>query len=588
MLRFIPFCLVTNFAFAQSSLLEIDGEYGDARSQILESSGFQVERPFTSDGKLSLIIPNSDLERFASLNIPFEVKGHSRPLRERYGSDRAIDGRFFTPAEINQSLLDLNAQYPQIAHRHDLTGLTWTSATHDGNRIYAVVLSDNPQYSEDEPNILFVGNHHAREIATPAHMLALAESLCAAYGSDPEVTDWIQNSQIWIAPTWNPDGLDHVWNVDEWWRKNRRDNGGGVFGVDLNRNYLFDWANCGSYSHSPSSNVYCGPSPGSEPETRTMLAFARTMNFAKVIDVHQSGQEVLYPYACGSLSGPYEQKIGEIRDRLAQAANYSDRYASAGGEHFEWEVNEIGAMSFLIELDTTFHPSWSQSQAEIQRVMPLYEQMLREPLPASGHVRDARTGVPLDATIEVVGVPLLENETRMSRASNAGRFHLWLPDGDWTVQFSAQGYVSRQHEIVIRQGSSEALDVWLPSAGEPSLSLHGLPQVGLPVRFHIEHGTAYSGSIATVVLGASGGGPFGGSTALNGLVIPIVSDQVTTYCFNLASQFSTTLDAHGFGATPWFSIPPAGRGLFLHGAAVIHDGLSHLHTATPALPFAIE
>ena len=78
-----------------------------------------------------------------------------------------------------------------------------------------------------------------------------------SYGIDPWATDVVNENVIWILPTMNPDGLEHVWTADNLWRKNRRDNGDGSFGVDLNRNWGFAWGwdNIGS-DPDPSGETY--------------------------------------------------------------------------------------------------------------------------------------------------------------------------------------------------------------------------------------------------------------------------------------------------------------------------------------------
>jgi hypothetical protein len=51
------------------------------------------------------------------------------------------------------------------------------------------------------------------------------------------LTQILDTQEVWIAPIWNPDGYVYVFEQDNTWRKNRRDNGDGTFGVDQNRNY---------------------------------------------------------------------------------------------------------------------------------------------------------------------------------------------------------------------------------------------------------------------------------------------------------------------------------------------------------------
>jgi len=72
--------------------------------------------------------------------------------------------------------------------------------------------------------------------------------------------------------TMNPDGLAYVWSTDNMWRKNRKLNPGGSYGVDLNRNYPIGWNfSCGG-SSVETSETYKGISAASEPEIQTMMS----------------------------------------------------------------------------------------------------------------------------------------------------------------------------------------------------------------------------------------------------------------------------------------------------------------------------
>src|SRR5262249_39437001 len=144
--------------------------------------------------------------------------------------------------------------------------------------------------------MLIVACHHAREINTPVVALDAIDRLLNGYGVDPEVTTLVNRYEIWVAPVWNPDGYNYVFTTDNLWRKNRRNNGGGAFGVDQNRNYPFGWTAACSGSTSPSSDTYKGPSASSEPETQTMTALSNDRNFDKVIDFHSYGRDLLYAY----------------------------------------------------------------------------------------------------------------------------------------------------------------------------------------------------------------------------------------------------------------------------------------------------
>ncbi len=573
---------------AQSSLTRIDLQQGPNVLGVLANNGFDLDHDRVGGapaGKIDLIIPTADLPRLTALSLKYQVLETSISLEQSILLGDAPAAQFYDWAELEAEMTALAALYPTIATKVDLTALTGMPMTHEGRHISALKISDNVGSDEDEPNILYVGNHHAREIATPAHMVQWMRDLCAEYGNDPLVTAAIDSQEIWVVPTLNPDGLEYVWSSDMWWRKNRRVNGGNSFGVDLNRNYPYDWANCGSYSHNSTSNVYAGPGPGSEPETQTMMELARERRFAKVIDIHQYGREILYPYACGSMPPAAMQKVIQMRDTLAAAANYSERFASAGGEHFEWQFNEIGALSYLIELNSSFHPSWSSFQAEYVRVKPAYRAMLFEPLPVSGHIYDAATGAPIDdAEIEFAGINWLESELRQS-GGGFGRYHAWLQSGGYTMTVTAPGYASQDLAVDLAD-SGEERDVFLAPTGAPYLSTVTIPSAGASVQFAVLDAAAYTGSTAHIVFSQTGGGPFTtGTTIAGGVVVPIVQDSTTSWS-QAQSTLRPTVSNFGSAYTSPLSVPVTAAGWTIWASAVLVQG--GVQAVTPAHMFIVQ
>jgi hypothetical protein len=573
---------------AQTSLTRIDlGQQSNVLG-VLSSNGFDTEHDVVNgapSGSIDLLVPDSDLPRLAALGLSYVVVQHSTSLTDSIGLTDAPAAQFYDWVELNAEMTALAAQYPAIAMKVSLTTLTGSPLTHEGRHIYALKISDNVAADEDEPNLLYVGNHHAREIATPAHMVQWMRDLCAEYTTDPAITSAINGNEIWIVPTLNPDGLEYVWSTDEWWRKNRRNNGGNSWGVDLNRNYPYDWASCGSYSHSSTSDVYVGPYAASEPETQTLMALARARHFAKVIDIHQSGREVLYPYTCGNMPIAAFQKVTAMRDALASAANYAHRFASAGGEHFEWEFNEIGAMSFLIELNTSFSPTWSSFQSEYARVKPAYRTMLFESLPVSGHIYDAETGAPIDnASVDIASVNWLENETRQS-GGGFGRFQSWLVDGSYTMAVGASGYVP-QNLAVNMSSAGEVRDVFLAPNNVPSLSTIGLPTAGQSMQFTVMNAGAHIGATAYILLSKTGGGPFSAGTPIaGGFTLPILQDPVTSWSQS-QSALRPTVMASGMAFSSSLSVPVSAAGWNIWGSAVFVQG--GVQAVTPAHYFQVQ
>jgi carboxypeptidase T len=344
----------------------------------------------------------------------------------------------------------------------DLTTTYNTPPTVEGRHLYALKISDNVETDEDEPAMLIVSAHHAREISTPVITLAAAERLTSGYGTDERITSAIDGHEIWIAPVWNPDGYSYVFTTDNMWRKNRRVFSSGA-GVDQNRNYPQGWSTSCAGSTSVASETYKGPSAASEAETQTMMTWSTRERFAKVIDYHSYGREVLFGYRC--LSHPFSSWMQQEAAALSRASGYGGltRVPSAEGEHPEWQFARMGADAFLIETHEEFQPGYDSAVAEASLVWPGILSVLERPISVSGHVTDAETGTPLAAKIELLNVPFSQGETNAS-GGLYGAYHMFLPPGTYTARFSAPGYTPAVSAVTVTAASAMVLEISLAVA----------------------------------------------------------------------------------------------------------------------------
>jgi carboxypeptidase T len=202
------------------------------------------------------------------------------------------------------------------------------------------------------------------------------------YASDPKVKHLVDRSSVWILPLVNPDGLEYTIHVYRYWRKNRRLNNDGSYGVDINRNYGYKWGydNSGS-SPSPSSEVYRGPAAFSEPETKAVRDFFLKKNFQAMISYHSFSQTIMYPWGYTVQAPDNEPLLSEIAARMSaliQEVNgrlYS--YGRAGqtlyltnGDTVDWTFGTSGIPSYTIELPPVDEMSggFFNSEADIQTI----------------------------------------------------------------------------------------------------------------------------------------------------------------------------------------------------------------------------
>jgi carboxypeptidase T len=442
----------------------------------LEAAGYDVLGTDSASSTIDVAVSRAELNGLHSRGLSVVSVERGRPLEgaptgkaiasgeELVATAAVVSAGYLNLNGVNARLQQIADAYPAIAQVVDLTAAYNAPPTFEGRHLYALKISDNVSVDEDEPAMLVAAAHHAREIGTPVIALDAADRLTSGYGVDPRITDAVNGHEIWIAPVWNPDGYNHVFTTDNLWRKNRRVFSGGV-GVDQNRNYEQAWGSGCAGSTSVRSETYKGPSAASEAETRTMMAWSETERFAKVIDYHSYGREVLYAYRC--LSHPFTAWMQREAAALSVASGYGGhtRVPSAEGEHQQWQFARLGAYAFLIETHTEFQPSYASALNEAATVWPGILSVLERPISVSGHVTDAVTGAPLAARIELLGVAFSNGETNSSGGA-FGSYHMFLPPGTYDLRFSREGYAAAISRVTVDASSATVLDVQLTAVAE--------------------------------------------------------------------------------------------------------------------------
>jgi hypothetical protein len=273
------------------------------------------------DGTIDVVVDSKQLAFLQGLNVPLSVL--AAPGMSVAADLDANLGLYHTYAEMQTELNNLVTTYPTLAS----LGSIGTSI--EGRTIYVLKISDNVATDESEPEVLIMSNLHAREIMTVDLTLRFAMYLLNNYGSNPTVANLVNNREVFVLPMLNPDG--HVYVEDnhigihwsDWWRKNRRDNGDGTFGVDLNRNFGYEWGydDIGS-SPLTSSLLYRGTGPFSEPETQVIRDFCATRQFVVGFSYHSYGELLLFPWAYDYLYTPDHDLFVALGDSLTSTNGY--------------------------------------------------------------------------------------------------------------------------------------------------------------------------------------------------------------------------------------------------------------------------
>ncbi|MFT5801212.1 MAG: carboxypeptidase T, partial [Nonlabens sp.] len=250
---------------------------------------------------------------------------------------------FFTYEEMLMHLDSMHTKYPNLISERAAIGSTMT---HEGRPIYWLRISDNPTIDETtEEEVFYNALHHAREPNSLSQIIYFMWYLLERYETDLEVKYLVDNMEMYFVPMVNPDGYIYNQTTNPsgggLWRKNKKDNdGNGVFsededGVDLNRNYGFEWGfDDNGSSPNPGSAVYRGESGFSEPETQNIKDFCNAHEFKIALNYHTYGNLLIYPW---SYSDELADPAFEV---ITQAINRENKYfAGTSTETVGYQVN---------------------------------------------------------------------------------------------------------------------------------------------------------------------------------------------------------------------------------------------------------
>ncbi len=378
--------------------------------QIVRSLGVDVVA--VGEGYVEAVLAPGDLERLQSTGLKYTITIDDMTAfyRGRLNVSRAMGG-YRTLSEIGLVLDSISNAHPDI-----VTSKWSIGSSIEGRPIWVIKISDNPNVDEDEPEVYYYGCHHAREVITPEVLIYFMHYLTNNYGTDPQATYLVDNRELFFSPCLNPDGYAYNEETNPggggMWRKNRRDNGepSESFGVDINRNYGYQWGYDEEGSSSmPWSETYRGAAPFSEPEIQAQRDFINARHFSIIANYHSYAGLFLYPWGYDRLYCPDDDIFAQMGDTVQAMTGYTPGppwltlYPVNGGS-FDWEYGEqttkekIYAVS--IEVGNNSDGFWPP----VSRITPLVESQLQPNLfyaRVAGNPEGLRA--PVAPTIHAIG-----------------------------------------------------------------------------------------------------------------------------------------------------------------------------------------
>ena len=304
-------------------------------------------------------------------------------------------------------------QMQNIANAHpDIVRLHTFGQTVQGRTEYAMEITDNPDMDEtDEAEVRMAGNIHGDEYISFELMGLLMEYLTDNYGTIPAVTNLVDNREIWVIPSINPDGheLGTRYNAN---------------GVDMNRNHGYMWN-------------YEGSGPFSEIELQNFRENALQRNYSMSLSFHGETQYFNY---CWNFTGEnafdktYLHAMGNVYTSYNGYTNTEgyDWYQTNGDTN-DWSYGCRGDFDTTIETpgysEGSITTDWNGNRDAMLYIIEMAAYGI------SGVVTDTNSGNPLEALVTVAQHPIMVYTDPL-----AGDYHRPLQAGNYDITVWANGY----------------------------------------------------------------------------------------------------------------------------------------------------
>jgi hypothetical protein len=298
----------------------------------------------------------------------------------------------------------------------------------------ALKISDNVDIDEPEAEVLFDGGIHGDEIGGSENIIRFARDLCTKYGTDPTITELINNREIWLYLMVNPDGRVNMSRYN-------------ANGVDLNRDWAFMWDAWGG-SNGPCSQI----------ESKNLRNCAYSNQFSVHITYHSGTEFISLPWSYRpnqpldwnhlyQLAGVYSSVSGY--SNLEYGQGYNGMYAINGSTK-DGNYGIMGSASWTTEISNSKQPPTSQIMLYYNMNYPSMLAMIEYAgYGLEGIVTDAITGDPVTASIFV-------NDYYPTYTDpSAGDYHKYVLPGTYSITVVANGYQNQTiNNIVVSPSSS--------------------------------------------------------------------------------------------------------------------------------------
>ena len=430
---------------------------------------------------------DQEFARFRALGYTFQILPDPGSLISPRMADRPgllLDWDVYPTYPAYVALMDSFAlEYP------DLCTIVDIGSTVQGRQLLFAKISANVNQEENEPEVQYSSSMHGDETTGYVLMLHLIDYLLSNYGTDPEVTNILDNEEVWINPLANPDGTYHGGDNSVYGAIRYNANN-----IDLNRNFPDPAA-----GQHPDGQSW-------QPETIAMMSFFAEHSFTISANFHGGAEVVNYPWDTWQRRHPDDSWWINTARAYADTVHshapsgYMDDLNNGITNGYDWYRVMGGRQDFMtyfkhgrevtIELSTTkLLPSgqlptyWGYNENSFLQYLENALYGIR------GIVTDASSGLPLAAKIEVLNHDADSSDVRTD--PQIGDYHRMIAPGTYSLRYSAPGYITLTIDGIVfnsRQTTIEDIQL-IPLSNDPALSYQsndaGLVNRGDTAAMHI-------------------------------------------------------------------------------------------------------
>ncbi len=288
--------------------------------------------------------------------------------------------------EIVNTVKQLNQEYPNFTEIINL------GKTTEGRDMIGLKIT-NPNSKNTKKKIFIQGTMHAREWAPAETVLNIMSTLLKNKDQE-EISNILNNCEIYLLPVANPDGYEYSLNTNFMWRKNMYKKDGKLIGVDLNRNFHIEEKpelyrlpedkpdrtddDIGA-SDNEYSDAYRGPAGNSEIETRNLLNFIKNKKIDAILDFHGFGNMILYPKNDKDKVKTYEIVADKMNQSIGNKywiEKDTELYPTTGT--MISIADALGTLSYTIEIGSNFFPTKNELEILKGETYELTKTFLKE------------------------------------------------------------------------------------------------------------------------------------------------------------------------------------------------------------------